>query len=126
MGLIITGSGGIGKTRLTLELGRVAAEQGWLVYRVKERQNAEKLYDRLAQEIDASQNVLLLVDYAETQKDFTELIDFITTLNEDDGLHCRYVANCRTAYYSNIKNVEQLVHIDLDFGPFDTLYLEEK
>jgi len=32
-GLVITGRGGVGKTRLTLELGRLAQDTGWAVFR---------------------------------------------------------------------------------------------
>ena len=33
-GVMIYGDGGIGKTRLMLELGRLAEKKGWIVYRV--------------------------------------------------------------------------------------------
>ena len=111
-GLIITGSGGSGKTRLMLEIGRLAVDDNWLVFRVRDRLKAESIY-QLADQIEISQRVLLLVDYVETQQDFTELIETLNELNEDEGFHFRYIANCRTTYYASIRDVYSHQRVDL-------------
>ncbi|MDQ3011522.1 MAG: ATP-binding protein, partial [Acidobacteriota bacterium] len=79
-GLILTGSGGVGKTRLTLELGRTALRQGWLVLRVgkKLRENA---LEQLAEQITPQTRVLLLLDYIETQQDFSDVAGKLEDLN---------------------------------------------
>jgi hypothetical protein len=42
-GLVITGAGGVGKSRLTLELGFLAQQKGWVVLRSEKRINKEWL-----------------------------------------------------------------------------------
>jgi len=111
-GLIITGSGGIGKTRLMLEIGRRAAAESWVVLRVRERVKTDAIY-QLADMIDHSQSVLLLVDYLETQQDFSELVETLNELNEDEGYRFRYLANCRTTYYSSIRDVYKHQRVNL-------------
>jgi len=69
-GLVVTGSGGIGKSRLTLEIGRLAQDKGWSVLRVQTRLREDAL-ESLAERIIPETPVLLLVDYIETQRDFT-------------------------------------------------------
>ena len=120
-GLIITGSGGVGKTRLTLELGRMALADGWLVFRVRARLKAEGIAT-LADWLDEApsgraQTVLLLVDYVETQRDFAELVESLTQLNEDEGFQFRYIANCRTTYYNSIE--AQYTHRPVNVSPPD-------
>jgi peptidyl-tRNA hydrolase len=116
-GFIITGSGGVGKTRLTLEMGRLALEANWLVFRVKERLKAAGI-EQLVEQIDPSQKVLLLIDYVETQQDFAEMVETLNELNEDGEFQFRYVANCRTTYYSSIRDASQ--HQRIDLSPPDT------
>jgi hypothetical protein len=115
-GLILTGTGGIGKTRLMFEIGHMALAENWLVYRVKEKPNPENIY-QLADCIDSSQKVLLLVDYAETQQDFAALVEILDELNEDEGFHFRYIANCRSTYYGAIRGTYQ--HKQVDLSPPD-------
>ncbi len=115
-GFIITGSGGVGKTRLMLEIGRQALANNWLVYRVRERLKTDGIY-QLAEQIEPSQKVLLLIDYAETQQDFADLVATLQALNEDKGVQFRYIANCRTTYYSSIRETYQ--HQRVDLSPSD-------
>ncbi len=100
-GLVLTGSGGVGKTRLTLEMGYLAQAQGWVVLRVMRRLKEDAL-QHLAQWVTPETKVLLLIDYVETQRDFAELVDVLNDLNDSTGLHLRYVANCRASYYQTI------------------------
>ncbi|MFN5398341.1 MAG: hypothetical protein ACK5RE_11850 [Pseudanabaena sp.] len=103
-GLIITGSGGFGKTRLMLEIGRLALADNWLVFRVRERLKADGIY-QLAKTIEPSQKVLLLIDYVETQQDFAELLETMNELNEDEDFQFKYIANCRTTHYPSIRDI---------------------
>ena len=111
-GLIITGSGGVGKTRLMLEIGRLAVDDNWLVFRVRDRLKVESIY-QLAKQIEISQRILLLVDYVETQQDFTDFIETLNELNEDKGFHFRYIANCRTTYYASVRDAYSHQRVDL-------------
>ncbi|MGH9855855.1 MAG: hypothetical protein ACREBD_38965, partial [Blastocatellia bacterium] len=100
-GLIITGKGGMGKTRLTLEIGRLAASQGWGVLRVRKSCKEDDL-ERLAQRLEPADKTLLLIDYVETQPNFAALINKLNELNEEGhGFHLRYLANCRKSYYQS-------------------------
>ena len=72
-GHVVTGTGGLGKTRLTLELGRLAQGKGWLVLQVRRRLREDAL-ERLAERLTPDIPVLLLIDYVETQRDFAELL----------------------------------------------------
>ena len=111
-GLILTGSGGVGKTRLAIEVGWVAQRDGWLVLRVQGRLREQAL-ERLVERITPETQVLLLVDYVETQRDFGELVDVVNELNGTYNLRLRYVANCRTSYYQMVAATAQHTKIDL-------------
>jgi CO dehydrogenase nickel-insertion accessory protein CooC1 len=73
-GLIITGRGGVGKTRLTLELGRRAKQQGWLVMRAAASFSDAAVDELLAWLGDAA-GVMLLIDYVETIATFTDRVE---------------------------------------------------
>jgi hypothetical protein len=111
-GLVVTGSGGIGKTRLTLEIGRLAQEKDWLVLRVLTRLKEDAL-DHLARFIKQETRVLLLIDYVETQRDFVTLVDTLNDLNDSIGFRLRYVANCRTTYYQTLAATSRHRKVDL-------------
>ena len=97
-GLVISGKGGIGKSRLTLELGWLALRNGWSVMRVQSRLKEGALED-LAERLTPETSALLLVDYIETQSDFGELIENLNVLNDSGVARLRYIAACRTGYY---------------------------
>ena len=97
-GLIICGAGGVGKTRLAIEIGWLARERDWLVLRVGSTFRQEGL-DQLAERLAPENRVLLLMDYVETRGGFTEIVDRINDLNATLLLRLRYVATCRTSYY---------------------------
>lgn len=97
-GVVITGAGGVGKTRMDLEIGRIAQARGWVVLRVVGKLRDDAL-ERLVERLTPGQRVLLALDYIETQRDFAEVVDRIIALNATYSLHIRYVANCRTTYY---------------------------
>ncbi len=111
-GLIVTGSGGVGKTRLMLEIGRLAQRKGWLVLRVQSKLREDAL-ERLAERITPNTPVLLLVDYIETQKDFAELVEILNDLNGTYFLRLHYVASCRTSYYQTIAAISKHKRVDL-------------
>lgn len=113
-GLVLTGSGGVGKTRLTLEIGWLAQADGWVVLRVLRRLRQDAI-EHLAQSVTPETKVLLLIDYVETQRDFAELVEVLNDLNDSLGLRLRYVANCRASYYSTIATTER--HTEVNISP---------
>ena len=116
-GLVISGKGGIGKSRLTLELGWLALSKGWSVMRVQSRLTEDAL-DQFAERLTADTKTLLLIDYIETQSDFGELIETINVLNDSHIGSLRYVAACRTAfYYRAIAGSERHIPVDLTPPP---------
>ncbi len=111
-GLVVTGDGGVGKTRMMLEIGRLAQRKAWLVLRVQSRLREDAL-ERLAERITPNTPVLLLVDYIETHKDFSELVETLNVLNDTYYLRLRYVASCRTSFYQTIAAISRHKQVDL-------------
>ena len=114
-GLVINGKGGIGKSRLTLELGWLALLKGWSVLRVQSRLKEDTL-EHLAERLTPETPVLLLVDYIETQSDFGELVESLNVLNDSGVARLRYVASCRTGYYHQAIAASSR-HLPVDLTP---------
>jgi hypothetical protein len=111
-GVIISGRGGVGKTRLTLELGRLAEASGWTVLRALRSFDRSALL-KLAEDATPEMRVLLLIDYIELHPDFEELAELIRDLNETYRLHLRYIANCRNTFYNRLTSLPGHRRIDL-------------
>ncbi|MBL8102322.1 MAG: ATP-binding protein, partial [Anaerolineales bacterium] len=115
-GLIVTGTGGVGKTRLANEIVRYAQNNGWLTLRVLSRIRGSDLED-LAEVTNPDTQIILLFDYIETQRDFSEIEQTINDLNDTFVLQIRYVASCRTSYYNSLPPSSRRQRIDL--SPID-------
>jgi tetratricopeptide (TPR) repeat protein len=76
---LITGPGGVGKTRLGLRLAEWLEELGWQSFRVGDGYEADIVPN--IRESDA-EKALLVVDYAETR---TKLADLLRSVAVDDG-----------------------------------------
>jgi len=111
-GLLFTGSGGIGKTRLTLEIGHLARRKGWFVLRVLARLRENALFE-LAESLSPSIPVLLVLDYVETQRECAELLETLNELNDTFYLRLRFVASCRTSYYQSVAAISRHKRVDL-------------
>ncbi len=112
IGLVITGGGGFGKTRLMLELGRRAQERGWVVFRVRGRLGTEAL-ERLAEALSPDTPSLLLIDYVETQPDYAELVETLTLLADERQIPLHFAACCRSSFYGSIRLIGRHEHVDL-------------
>jgi len=113
-GLIITGKGGVGKTRLTLEVGRLARRQGWLVLRCRGNLSADTVV-QLAELVSTKDQVLIVADYIEVQREFNEFVEALIALNDTYDLHIRYVANCRASFYRSLAFLPS--HAQLNLSP---------
>ena len=111
-GLVLTGSGGVGKTRLAYELGRKAQSEGWTVLVVGARLKAEALV-ALVERVRPGVPVLLIFDYIETQQNFVETANELTDLKNTYALRLHFVANCRSSYYHVLEGAVEHRRIDL-------------
>ena len=113
-GLVVTGAGGVGKTRLSLEIGRRAHDRGWTVLRVRSRLQQDSLH-ALGERLTPAARVLLVIDYIETQRDFAELVEILNDLNDTFHFNVRYLASCRTSYYQGVAATSR--HRQVDISP---------
>ena len=111
-GLLITGRGGVGKTRLMLELGALANQVGWTVLRVLPSFDRAAM-EQLAERATPGDRILLLVDYVELHPGFEEIAGLIRDVNETYTLNIRYVANCRGTYYRQLSALTGHRRIDV-------------
>jgi hypothetical protein len=114
-GIIISGPGGAGKTRLALELGRIAQQRGWYALRVKSRLRTEDL-DALARNV-GEERILLLIDYLETQRGFPDFAEKLRDLNDELGTRLAYIANCRNSYYPSVATTPRHTLVEIGREP---------
>jgi hypothetical protein len=123
-GLVITGGGGHGKTRLLLELGRRAATRGWVVLRVREDARPASL-EALARRLSPTTPTLLLIDYIENQRGYSHLIETLNGLVDDQELQLRYIAACRTSFYPAVELTSRHRRADLAPSEESAAYEDE-
>jgi hypothetical protein len=111
-GLVITGMGGIGKTRFMLELGKIAKKKGWLVLRVLSRLTIEAI-EQLTSLYTSDTYILLLIDYIELQRYFPVIVETLHDLNDTYDSRFRYIATCRTSYYPAISAISRQMQVRL-------------
>lgn len=94
-GVVLSGPGGVGKTRLALELARTAESANWLVLQVGSapRSSIESILTAHGD----SARVLFVVDYAEAAKDLPDLVDAMSYANRVAKHRIRFVATCRSS-----------------------------
>ena len=88
---LITGGGGVGKTRLSIELMNRVGNEGWVCQRVGDGREALAIASLRAW---TSKRALLVVDYAETR---TGLKELLTDLARDDGVGVRVLLLARSS-----------------------------
>ncbi|MFT4556258.1 MAG: hypothetical protein ACI92S_001600 [Planctomycetaceae bacterium] len=117
-GIIISGAGGVGKSRLMYELGYLALQDGSTVLEVSTRLKPDTL-EKLAEQLEPRNDVLLLIDYIETQHDFIQFAQELASINATLELRVRYVACCRSSYFPVVQHAgdasTDFLHLDLAF-----------
>ena len=116
LGLVLSGPGGIGKTRLALHVGLEAEARDWLVLHV-ERNTTREAIERLAREHASPAQVLLVIDYAEAAKALFELAQEMEGVNRDGGHHFRFIATCRASARATVKEaLEERAYEVIEFS----------
>ena len=110
-GLIIYGHGGIGKTRLMLELGKRLLNNDYIVLEVRSNfGKLEELINYLA--LGAENKYVLLFDYIEEQKVFDQIVQWLID-NKKENI--KIIANCRNTVITNLEYLAdylKFIHID--------------
>lgn len=104
-GVILAGLGGIGKSRLMLESGRLAQKSNWSVFTINERFEIERLETLARTSFEPGERILLLVDYAELQSNITRVSGLITELNLRLSTRIRLLVTCRSSYFANVADL---------------------
>jgi len=126
--LIVGGPGGIGKTRLALEIARAAERQGMLALSCGQRAD-DRAVEELARSHMKAADVLLFVDYAEAQNQLAAIAAAIEAANAA-GHRLPLVATCRASAVSTVQQtledlgVRRLMLAGAESGPHAGAYLD--
>jgi hypothetical protein len=101
--LIITGAGGVGKTRLGLELCDRLSKLSWLPLRLTESATSASIGALLRAHASTAQIVLFL-DYAEKAKDLSAIASEIALINDGNAHRVRTIATCRISALSGVRD----------------------
>jgi hypothetical protein len=103
--LLITGPGGLGKTRLCWELASELARPpyGFDVYRVGRSAGFASVVE-LAAGYRADASILLLVDYAEAAHELPRIADAVEHVTSNSGLRMRVIATCRASAGNQVRD----------------------
>ncbi len=93
---VISGPGGIGKTRLAIELCEKAREQGWWPVRLDRKARVSHL-DALCQSHARTANLLLFIDYAEAFEELDKLPEALARLAGDGNHRISILASTRSS-----------------------------
>ena len=115
-GLLITGAGGFGKTRLTAEIGELAHQQEWTVLRALSSIDRASI-EQLGETVRPGERTLLLFDYVEVQRGFQDLVGLLNDLNDQYDFALRWVANCRRSYSNRLAAVPR--HVRFNLSPLE-------
>lgn len=97
--VLLTGFGGVGKTRTVLEVGDIAAESGWDVVHVRGG-NASRVADRVGElmEGDGSTPILLILDYLNLARSLDLLALTELAHGTSSSARLRILATSRTGW----------------------------
>jgi hypothetical protein len=97
--VVLTGPGGVGKTRLGLELARrIHRDHRWWAVRCDGRNANSEGLRKLLMHSPESQSIVLFADYLEIWPAFEAFVNDIVNLNETSGHIIRVIGTCRASY----------------------------
>jgi len=106
-GILLSGKGGVGKTRLMLELGHKAKKEQWIVLRV-----TKNLKDLNSLDLVPQKKYCLIFDYIEENSHFTtDILDNLKELYRDTTV--KIIANCRSSYLMHNDIPKRFEKVDL-------------
>jgi hypothetical protein len=101
--LILTGAGGVGKTRLGLELCDRLLKLGWLAVRLTDNARGTSVADLVKAHAEPAQ-IILLSDYAERADDLSAIVEQISLVNDGKSHRVRLIATCRMSAVSSVRD----------------------
>lgn len=120
-GMILKGNGGVGKTRLSLEIAKLARFAHWSTFLVNRTATVQDI-QALGVKFERGQRVLLLIDYVETARDFLDLVAVMHETSVQTGVVIKYIACCRPSFYCLIVECGSHILLDLSTGDPDGLW----
>lgn len=107
-GIVISGISGVGKSRLMIELGKLAANDGWQVFETLPSISADTI-DRVARSY-SSQGVLFLFDYLENLPAFRDISLHIAQL-AGSGIRVRLIASARESFARSDQIIDDSIFV---------------
>ena len=101
--LILGGAGGVGKTRLGLELCDRLSKIGWLALRLTDNATSASVADLVKAHAEPAQTILLS-DYAERADDLSAIVEEISLINDGNAHRVRLIATCRMSAFSSVQD----------------------
>ena len=103
--LLISGPGGVGKTRLALELAGAlgSAEPSFDAYRLNRSAGFASLQD-LAAHYPKPASIVLVADYAEAVPNLVEIAEAASFLEANAGHRIRLIATCRSSAANQVRD----------------------
>lgn len=101
--LILAGAGGVGKTRLGLELCDRLSKLGWLTLRLTDNATSASVTELVQAYVEPAQ-IVLLSDYAERADDLSAIAEEISLINEANAHRVRLIATCRMSALSGVQD----------------------
>jgi hypothetical protein len=99
-GVLLVGAGGVGKTRTSLEVARLAEQQGWRSLHVLPDEPGITSEDLASMVLPGNSATLLVFDYLDQmqQLDLGALRRYLIPQAEQRGMQLRLFANCRPGW----------------------------
>lgn len=101
--LIVAGPGGVGKTRLCLELGRRLQDRGWLVVGLTRGADDDTIRSVL-QAHHESIRAAFILDYAEATRALDRIAEAVREGGEGGGHRVRLLASCRASAMRTVED----------------------